>query len=455
MGDVGDEATGALLFFWNHRSSQIDTDLLLLVLGVVFFDCWLQGFGVLRVYVIGGGAAGFFGAIRCAELLGDRGKVTILEKGPDILTKVRISGGGRCNVTHATSSARELVGSYPRGAKSLMGTFSRWGTAETVEWFAQHGVELKTEADGRMFPVTDKSQTVIDALTDAADAAGVKVQTRCAVGALRYGKDSTLRVMTPAGELPAEAVLMASGGTRSKDALRPLEVLAPDAEEAVPSLFTFKIVDERLTDLQGLSVPNAEVKIGKLKTNGPLLITHWGLSGPAILKASAWGARELSGEGYNFQIQLSWLADLTEEDVRRTLAEQRSKTGKRRVALNCPFPALPKRLWERLCQMAGVSADVQWAGLTKEMVQKICVQLLDGRYRVTGKSLNKDEFVTCGGVPLKRVNLKTMESKELGGVFFAGEVLDIDGVTGGFNFQAAWATGRIAAEGIAARLLEG
>lgn len=405
-----------------------------------------------QVYVIGGGAAGYFGAIHCAELLGSEAKVTILEKGPDVLTKVRISGGGRCNVTHATSSARELVASYPRGAKSLMGTFSRWGTAETVEWFEKRGVELKTEADGRMFPVTDDSQTVINALVDAAEAAGVGVETRCAVGALRYGKDETLRVMTARGELPADAVLLASGGTRSKDALRPLEVIAPDAEAAVPSLFTFKIVDERLTDLQGLSVPEAEVKIGKLKTTGPVLITHWGLSGPAILKASAWGARELAGEEYNFQIQLAWLGTTSEAEIRETLAQQRQAHGKRKINLNCPFPSLPKRLWERLCVTAGISGEVQWSGLTKDMVQKLCLQLRSGRFRVSGKSLNKDEFVTCGGVALKSVNLKTMESKTLPGVFFAGEVLDIDGVTGGFNFQAAWATGRIAAEGIAALL---
>lgn len=400
--------------------------------------------------VIGGGAAGFFSAIHCAELMGTAGRVRILEKGPELLTKVRISGGGRCNVTHACDTARELVSYYPRGHRSLMGTFSRWGTQQTIDWFGQRGVVLKTESDGRMFPVTDSSQTIIDALTSAAREAGVSWQTRCAVERVEPRPDGTYTVVSSGGNMEADAVLIATGGIRSRDAMRPSEGIGQSFEPAVPSLFTFKINDSRLADLQGLSVAHVVVKVGKLESSGPLLVTHWGVSGPAVLKLSAWGARDLSEMSYRFTFHVNWLPHTTGASLREAFLKTRTSHGKRRILNECPFPELPRRLWVRLCQAAGISDDQQWAALGKAQSLALCCELLDGQYEVQGKSLNKDEFVTCGGVPLKSVNLKTMESKTSPGIFYAGEVLDIDGVTGGYNFQAAWATGRIAAEAMAA-----
>jgi len=406
---------------------------------------------VREVIVIGGGAAGFFAAIHCAELMGSAGRVRILEKGPDLLTKVRISGGGRCNVTHACESARELVGYYPRGHKNLMGTFSRWGTQHTVDWFAQRGVELKTEADGRMFPITDSSHTIIETLMSAAEEAGVFWQTRCGVDFIEHRGDGKFTVLTTEGDMTADAILVATGGVRSRDAMRPTESLGQIYESAVPSLFTFKLNDPRLNGLQGLSVENVKVKTGKLEASGPLLVTHWGVSGPGILKLSAWGARELAEVEYRFTLQVNWLPHMNEQQLKDAFLKTRTDHGKRRIVNERPFLEIPKRLWVSLCKAAEISEETQWSGMSKTHITTLIRELLIGQYQVEGKSLNKDEFVTCGGVPLKTVNLKTMESKDIPGIYYAGEVLDVDGVTGGYNFQAAWATGRIAAEAIANR----
>ncbi len=404
-----------------------------------------------EVIVIGGGAAGFFAAIHCAELMGSAGRVRILEKGPDLLTKVRISGGGRCNVTHACETARELVSYYPRGHKSLMGTFSRWGTQHTIDWFAQRGVELKTESDGRMFPITDSSHTIIETLMTAAQEAGVTWQTRCGVDFIERRGDGALTVVTSDGDITADAVLVATGGVRSKDAMRPTESLGQAFDSAVPSLFTFKLNDPRLDGLQGLSVENVKVKTGKLEASGPLLVTHWGVSGPGILKLSAWGARQLAEVDYCFTLQVNWLPHINEQELKQAFLKTRTEYGKRRIINERPFSEIPKRLWASLCAASGIPEDTQWSSISKAHMTALSRELLNGQYQVEGKSLNKDEFVTCGGVPLKSVNLKTMESKDIPGIYYAGEVLDIDGVTGGYNFQAAWATGRIAAEAIAKR----
>jgi len=403
-----------------------------------------------RVVVIGGGAAGFFGAISAAEFGAE--EVLILEKGPEVLTKVRISGGGRCNVTHGCFEARDLVKNYPRGMKSLMGPFHRWQAGDTVEWFAKNGVDLKTEEDGRMFPVTDDSRTVIDCLTRVARNLGVKWRTHCGVAGVEVLPDGGFLIETETGEkIEARCILIATGGIRSGNARRPVESVGHAMAAPVPSLFTFKIEDARLEGLQGVSVPNATVRAGSWEASGPLLVTHWGLSGPATLKVSAWGARDLADCAYEFELRVSWAGNFSAEEIGSMLAAERQEHGARKVMRHSIVEGITKRLWQRLCGAAGIEDERTWSTLTKEETRKFITELTDGRYAVRGKSLNKDEFVTCGGVHLKDVNLKTMESKLTPGVFFAGEVLDIDGVTGGFNFQAAWTTGRIAGETMAQR----
>jgi hypothetical protein len=406
-----------------------------------------------RLVVIGGGAAGFFGAITAAEC-GAR-EVMILEKGPEVLTKVRISGGGRCNVTQACHEPRVLVQSYPRGNKSLIGPFHRWQVSDTVEWFANEGVVLKTEADGRMFPVTDDSRTVIDCLTNTARRLGVTWRTHCGVADIQILTDGTFLIETEAGaKIPAHRLLIATGGIRSGPARRPVEAVGHAMAPPVPSLFTFKIEDERLSDLQGVSVPHATVRAGAWQASGPLLVTHWGLSGPAALKVSAWGARDLAGLGYEFELRVNWAGDRAAEQIAVLLDNERQAHGARKVMRYSIVEGVTKRLWQKLCQAAGMDEERTWATLTKDESNRLITELVDCRFAVRGKSLNKDEFVTCGGVHLKDVNLKTMESKQVPGIFFAGEVLDIDGVTGGFNFQAAWTTGRIAGEAMAVKMVE-
>lgn len=404
-----------------------------------------------RVVVIGGGAAGFFGAISAAEC--GAGEVVILEKGPEVLTKVRISGGGRCNVTHGCFEPKDLVKSYPRGMKSLMGPFHRWQATDTVEWFARNGVELKTEGDGRMFPVTDDSRTVIDCLTRVARNHGVTWRTQCGVASVAISPGGGFVIETEAGEkIRARCILIATGGIRSGNARRPVESVGHAMADPVPSLFTFKIEDPRLEGLQGVSVPMATVRAGSWESSGPLLVTHWGLSGPAALKVSAWGARDLANCGYEFELRVNWAGTISAAEIGEMLAAERQEHGARKVMRYSIVEGITKRLWQKLCVAAGIEDERTWSTLTKEETRKFIAEITDGRYAVRGKSLNKDEFVTCGGVHLKDVNLKTMESKLTPGVFFAGEVLDIDGVTGGFNFQAAWTTGRIAGETISARL---
>ena len=402
-----------------------------------------------ELVVIGGGAAGFYGAITAAEL--GVPDVLILESGKEVLTKVRISGGGRCNVTHHCFEPRELVEHYPRGKKSLLGPFHRFQASDTIEWFESRGVELKVEADGRMFPITDDSATIIKCLTSAAHDAGVTWRTRCGVeGILK--KEDHFEISTSTGEMiEARKILIATGGVRTKQARLPAEEMEQDLLEAVPSLFTFKINDDRLRDLPGVSVKDAavEIRAGKISTRGPLLITHWGLSGPAILKASAWGARELAEIDYRFELRVNWTGTKTEEQIAHIISNQRQSHGSRKVFKRSVIDEITRRLWQSLCLAAGIDDVTTWAKMTKEQTRALISQLCDARFQVEGKSLNKDEFVTCGGVMLKDVNLKTMESKIAPGIFYAGEILNIDGVTGGFNFQAAWTTGYLAGNAIA------
>ena len=399
--------------------------------------------------VIGGGAAGYFGAISAAEQGATR--ILILEKSKEVLTKVRISGGGRCNVTHDCLDPRELVKNYPRGHKSLRGPFSRFNAADTIAWFEGRGIELKTESDGRMFPASNLSETIVHCLSDAALEHGVEVRTRTKVTGLEKFDEHYAVHLDDGTILSSQNVLVATGGLRGAEARQAVREVEHEFTSPVPSLFTFHIDDERLDDLQGVSVPNGTARVGKLTTQGPLLITHWGLSGPAILKLSAWGARELAESDYNFSLTVNWTNSLNAEQVKDILQKERSQHSIRQIQKRSLCEGITARLWARLCQSAGITETQTWANLTKLQLQEFVIQLTACSFSVTGKSTNKDEFVTCGGVHLKDLNLKTMESKTQPGLFFAGEVLDIDGVTGGFNFQAAWTTGHLAGRAIAER----
>ncbi|MFT6792405.1 MAG: putative Rossmann fold flavoprotein [Rubritalea sp.] len=402
--------------------------------------------------VIGGGAAGFFGAITCAENSNNKAKVLILEKSSQLLQKVKISGGGRCNVTHDCMDPRSLSKSYPRGERSLIGPFNRFQASDTVEWFTSRGVELKTEEDGRMFPTTNNSMTIIDTLMDAAENAGVEIRTSEGVAAILKEDDNRYLITTDDGNtLTASNILIATGGTRLAAGAKLAGSLGHSLTPPVPSLFTFKIKDSRLNHLSGLSVEHTTVHIPgtKLTSQGPLLITHWGMSGPGILKISAWGARQLSDMGYKFQISINWVPN---EDPQQIINKQRTEGGKRQVGTYSPFSDVPKRLWLSFLKAANIGDTTLWSQLTKPLTEKLIYQLTESKFHVDGKSLNKDEFVTCGGVQLKEINLKTMESKLNKGIYFAGEVMDIDGITGGFNFQSAWTTGYHAGVSVAHHL---
>lgn len=391
-----------------------------------------------HIVVAGGGAAGFFAALACAEANPDY-RVIILEKSQKLLQKVSISGGGRCNVTHACFDARELVKFYPRGHKQLIGPFSRFNPTHTINWFAQRGVQLKTESDGRMFPVTDSSQTIINCFINEANRLKVAIQLGAGIDKLTP-VNNTWQIQLHTGKtMVADAVIVTAGS--SLQVWKMLAATGHTIVPPVPSLFTFNISDKRLQDLQGLSVSNATVSItgSKLKTSGPLLITHWGLSGPAILKASAWGARELAAINHRFEIDVNWTGTLTREEVKSELLRNKAEHPKRQP-WNHPLFNIPQRLWKSLTDCEGMN----YADLSKSKIESIAGNLAASHFAVHGKSTFKDEFVTAGGVDLSEVDFKTMQSKKLNGLYFAGEVLDIDAVTGGFNFQAAWTTGFVA-----------
>ncbi len=411
-----------------------------------------------RTLVIGGGAAGFFGAIRCAERLFElegqkpaAGRVLLCEAGSRTLEKVRVSGGGRCNVTHACFDARELSRKYPRGSRELIGPLSRWGPREMEAWLAARGVELKAEEDGRMFPVTDDSATIVDCLREAAEAAGVTLVLDHALVSAEKLPTGGFRLRFRRGqEIACDRLLIATGGNKDSGGLAVAQALGHAIEPPVPSLFTFKVEDARIAGLSGLSVPaaTAQVKGGKLREEGPLLITHWGFSGPAILRLSAWGARELAELGYRFELRINWAPGQSREQVLKRLTQARDSNPKRQLLTWCPVQ-IPLRLWERLCAAAGLPSNAIWTGASNEALGRLAQQVTEGDFQVLGKATNKDEFVTCGGVRLSEIDFKTMESRKCPGLHFAGEVLDIDGITGGFNFQAAWTTGHFAGQALA------
>jgi predicted Rossmann fold flavoprotein len=404
------------------------------------------------VIVAGGGPAGFFAAIRCAEL-NPRLRVLIIEKSTQTLSKVLVSGGGRCNVTHACFDPAQLVTFYPRGGMALRGPFTRFQPQDTVQWFTSHGVPLKTEADGRMFPVTDSSETVANCLREAAKKAGVMVMMRTKLLAVEKSPRGGFRleVRNEAQEsfLKTNHLVIATGSDAQTRTL--LESLGHTVEEPVPSLFTFNVKDARLDGLAGVSVENVTVTMGDLIERGPLLITHWGLSGPAILRLSAWGARQLFATKYRSPLTINWLGDLGLERTLEVLQRHRDwhENARRKVGAQSAFTRVPIRLWKQLVQFIG---EKNWADVSKQELRRLANELVAGEFKIAGKGQFKDEFVTCGGVRLDEVDFKTMQSRRVNGLFFAGEVLDIDGVTGGFNFQSAWTTGWLAGTALGQKL---
>jgi len=403
-----------------------------------------------RVIVVGGGAAGFFAAITCAEAM-PKAELTILEKSAQFLSKVRISGGGRCNVTHACFDAREFTTRFPRGERALIGPFQRFQASDTVAWFKERGVKLKTESDGRMFPTSDSSETIIDCLVGTAKAAGVKLVAHCGVNGVAKGEKGGFELTLSNGETRAcDQLLLATGGCRTAAGGQLAISLGHTLEPPVPSLFTFHSATPWLRDLAGISVESVEASVPgtRLRERGAVLVTHTGLSGPVILRLSAWGARELHDRDYKFALHLNWLPHLDAEEIAAELNARREQQPAKLV-INTPIAPLPARLWERLVLTASVEPDTRCSRLTRAAQHRLIQQLIRTETTVTGKSLNKDEFVTCGGVRLREVNFKTMESRIRPGLYFAGELLDIDGITGGFNFQSAWTTGWLAGRAMA------
>ncbi|WP_315790410.1 NAD(P)/FAD-dependent oxidoreductase [Fischerella sp. JS2] len=404
----------------------------------------------LQIVVIGGGAAGFFSAIAAAKA-NPHAHVILLEASHQPLAKVRISGGGRCNVTHACFEPQELVKNYPRGGKALLSAFTRFQSQDTINWFQAHGVKLKTEADGRMFPTTDSSETIINCLMSAAKAAGVELRTGTAVVGVKLGRVNSplshFEITLKSGEkLQCDRLLLATGS--NPIGYKIAQQLGHTIEPPVPSLFTFNIKNEKLTELAGVSVNPVKLRLvvpesPHLEQIGPLLITHWGLSGPAVLKLSAWGARMLHSSNYQATLVINWLPYLKQEQVRQQLLTVKNNSPKRLIASHRAVD-LPHRLWQYIVFYVGISSENRWAELSNKTLNQLVQELIQAQYSINGKGTFKEEFVTCGGVNLKEINFKTMESKLVPGLYFAGEILDIDGVTGGFNFQSAWTTGYLA-----------
>lgn len=407
-----------------------------------------------RLVVIGGGAAGFFCAVNAARLATGL-EVILLEKTNKVLSKVKVSGGGRCNVTHACFSIAEMVKKYPRGAHFLKKSFHHFFTTDTIAWYQERGVALKTEADGRMFPVTDSSQTIIDCLIREVNRYGVEVRMSAEVKSIRTddaGKKGFVLEIAGGSAIGADYVCIACGGYPKAAMFDWLQQPGHTIEAPVPSLFTFNMPGNPITALMGVSVADVQIKIAgsKLASAGPLLITHWGMSGPAVLKLSAWGARELAAAQYSFTILVNWIPAYHENSLREHLQSLRFELAAQKIVNRNPF-GLPQRLWEYLLEQCGINGLLRWADLPGKEQNKLIKVLCAQEFTVKGKTTFKEEFVTAGGIRLNEVEAGTMESRLLPGLFFAGEILDVDGVTGGFNFQHAWTSGYIAATAIAAR----
>jgi predicted Rossmann fold flavoprotein len=405
-----------------------------------------------RLIVIGGGAAGFFCAVNAARM-NPALQVTLIEKGNKLLSKVKVSGGGRCNVTHSCFSIADMIKKYPRGASFLKKAFHHFFTTDTIEWFSKRGVLLKTEADGRMFPVTDSSQTIIDCLMKEANKFGVQIIMNSEVKELKR-VNQEWSIVNGDWAMKADFVCIASGGFPKAIQFDCLKNAGHSIEAPVPSLFTFNMPGNAITELMGVVAENAMVKITgtKFTEQGPLLITHWGMSGPAILKLSAWGARELAACNWNFKITINWTPSFNENTMREKMQQLRFDIATQKIANRNPF-GLPGRLWEYLLQQSGVKEALRWADVPAKEQNKLIKNLCSQEFNVKGKTTFKEEFVTAGGVQLNEIDHNTLQSKIAPGLFFAGEVINVDGVTGGFNFQNAWTTGWIAAIAISAESL--
>ena len=412
-----------------------------------------------QLLVIGGGAAGFFCAINAARIHPQL-QVTILEKSGKLLSKVKISGGGRCNATHACFDIGEMTKKYPRGGNFVKKTFHQFFTTDTIQWFEERGVMLKTEQDGRMFPVTNSSQTIIDCLMSEADKYGVQIRMNVEVKRINVysgsDRDSMFHVQCSNGEIiKADFICIASGGYPKASMFDWLKELGHSIEDPVPSLFTFNMPQHPVTKLMGISVEKARVKIvgTKLEQEGPLLITHWGLSGPAVLKLSAWGARQLATSNWQFSVLINWLPEHNEQSLQSVFQSLRFDHAAQKIINRNPF-GLPQRLWEFFLEHSEVNKERRWADLLAKEQNKLIRSLCAGEFAIKGKTTFKEEFVTAGGINLNEIDANTMMSKKLPNLFFAGEILNVDGITGGFNFQHAWTSGFIAAKSISSASLE-
>lgn len=403
----------------------------------------------MKCAIIGGGAAGFFSAVTLAQKNPDA-DVSIFDSSKQFLRKVKISGGGRCNVTHSCFEPKELALHYPRGEKELKGAFYTWQPRDTVDWFEERGVQIKTEDDGRMFPVSDNSQSIIDCLHRQVIKNGVVLCEGIGVKSLLHEEEQFTLGFSNGMSKRFDRVCVATGSMKSSSLTTSLEKLGHSIEPLAPSLFAFDITDERLKELAGISLENVSVRVksnGKSQT-GPILITHRGLSGPAILKLSAWEARQLNESDYQFEIELNWLGVRTESDLQTLFARMRNQKGQQLLKTKL-FEELPRRLWEKILSSVKIEGTLQWAQLPKKLEAQLIKELITATFQVRGKTMNKEEFVTCGGIRLKEVNFKKMESRVIPHLYFAGECLDYDGITGGFNFQGAWTTGYIAGTSMA------
>ena len=394
----------------------------------------------MKIAVIGGGAAGFMAAITAKET-NPLASVTIFEKTDKVLVKVKVSGGGRCNVTNATFSISQLIKNYPRGGRELKKSFNHFFTTDTVDWFESRGVTLKTEADNRMFPSSNSSQTIVDLLLNSAENLGIRLSYKSKISAITASENG-INLSINGETLHFDKVIIASGGSPKESGLEWLKKLGYKIISPVPSLFTFNMPKNPITKLMGLSLTNvtAGIKGSKLRQSGPLLITHWGMSGPAILKLSAWGAQDLAKQNYNFSVQVNWLA-MNEEELRSQFS---SLTSSRKQMYKHSPLEIPKRLWHFMLNKLEIAENQIWNELAKKNKNRLINMLLNDEFEVKGKTTFKEEFVSCGGIDLSEIDMQTMESKRHKGIYFAGELLNIDGVTGGFNFQAAWTTGYLA-----------